>query len=600
VVGVVRWIAPITCDFRAANAHRLWSHRVVWVFLVTEECPSDHGGPSQDVRRSKLAPSRRQSLTKCGERWWVHRRHYEGFAMADVAEASRVVRTCHAALSALSWRVVGSKGTAASKGATVSDRRAVNTSTAPRVTLTVACVATLLVLVNFTAPLSTIQIIGSQLGAGPSGQTWILGAISVGLAASLLVAGSLADDLGRKRVFLSGGALLVAATVVCAMAPGTLVFVLSRVVQGGASAAILASSLGLLGHVFPAGPERVRATGLWGAMVGGGIAIGPVYSVLLIKVAAWPIAYWVLAAITALITLWAAVALTESRSEHRRRLDLPGVISLGSGIGLLVAAFTESRGGWGQAHVLIMLAASVLLVAVFVMVERRAAAPMLDLGLLRNPSFVAATLGAFLIGVAVIGFTTYIPTEAQRVLGLSPLASAGILAIWSGLSFVAALRARRMVWLFSGRPQVAAGLVLCGIGELALIGIGEDSSWWRFVPGLALAGLGSGLANAALAGLAVQSVPAHRTAMGSGANNAARYLGSSLGVALIASVVALAPVGGGPGAEFAGGMTYAAIISGVLAIVGALVVMACRERPRGGAEAVGEQGGTSSMGEKTE
>ncbi|MFI0979748.1 MFS transporter [Streptomyces sp. NPDC021093] len=439
--------------------------------------------------------------------------------------------------------------------------------------------ATLLVLINFTAPVSTVQVIKTALGSGPSGQTWILGSISVGLAACLMVAGTLADDYGRKRIFVIGGALLALATVVCAIAPSTPVFVLGRIVQGGASAALLASSLGLLGHVFAPGPERARATGLWGAMVGGGIAIGPVFSALLGKVTDWRVTYGVLAVLAVLVMLWGIRTLEESRSEHRRSFDIAGVLTLGLGITLLIAGLTEGRSGWTQPHVVIFLVAAVLLLAGFVWVEKHVAEPMLDLGLFRRPAFIASIVGALATGMGVIGLMTYVPTAAQSMLGLSPLGSAGLLAFWSGLSFVAAPQARRFVTRVGDRHQVAVGLVVCGIGELALIGIDEQSSWWRFVPGLVLAGLGSGVVNAALAGLAVRSVPAHRVAVGSAANNASRYLGSSLGVALVAAVLALAPRGGGAAHEMGTGMSYAAVIAGVLTIVGAILVAVCRERP---------------------
>ncbi|MEH6373877.1 MFS transporter [Streptomyces sp. KLMMK] len=447
-----------------------------------------------------------------------------------------------------------------------------------RSTLAISCVATLLVLINFTAPVSTVQTVRAALGSGPSGQTWILGSISVGLAACLMVAGTLADDYGRKRMFVIGGALLVVSTVVCAVAPVTPVFVLGRIVQGAASAALLASSLGLLAHAFAPGPERARATGLWGAMVGGGIAIGPVFSALLGRATDWRVTYWVLAVLAALVMLWAARSLEESRSAHKRAFDLAGVLTLGAGITLLIAGLTEGRGGWGRPHVLVFLAAAVVLLAGFVVIEKRVAEPMLEPAFFKRPAFVASVVGALVTGMGVIGLMTYVPTAAQSMQGLSPLGSAGLLAFWSGLSFVAAPQARRFVARVGDRQQVAAGLALCGIGELALAGIGEESSWWRFVPGLVLAGLGSGVVNAALAGLAVRSVPAHRVAVGSAANNASRYLGSSLGVALVAAILALAPRGGGAAHEMSTGMSWAAVVSGCLAIAGAVLVALCRER----------------------
>jgi hypothetical protein len=237
--------------------------------------------------------------------------------------------------------------------------------------------------------------------------------------------------------------------------------------------------------------------------------------------------------------------------------------------------------------VLVFLAVALVLLVAFVWVERRAAEPMLDLSLLGRRSFLAATMGALVKGVGVLGFMIYLPSTVQRVLGISPLASAALLGVWSGVSFVAAPQARRLSGRVDARYQLAGGLGLCGLGELALIGVGEHSSWWQLVPGLAVAGVGSGFANAALAGLAVHSVPANRVAMGSGANNTSRYIGASVGTALIAAVLAMAPRGGGPAHEFSIGMTHAAIVAGAVSILGAVFVAMCRERR--GLEGVAEK-----------
>ncbi|MFE6776073.1 MFS transporter [Streptomyces sp. NPDC057702] len=449
---------------------------------------------------------------------------------------------------------------------------------AAHTTLAVSCAATLLVLINFTAPMSTVRALSASLGAGPTGQTWMLGGISVGLAACLMAAGALADGHGRKRVFACGGVALAAASALCAAAPTTGVFVAGRLAQGAASAALLASSLGLLGHAYAPGPARARATGLWGAMVGGGIAVGPVFTALLGEVAPWRTAYVVIAGAAALVTGWGLAALRESRATERRRFDTAGVLTLGAGIALLVAALTEGRAGWGQPRVVALLCGALALLVAFAWAERRAPEPVLDPTLLRRPAFRAATVGALVTGVGVIGLMTYVPVLAQRVLGLSPPHSALLLAIWSGLSFLAAPQARRLAGRVGGRQQVVAGLVLCGVGEWALVGVGEQSSWWRLVPGLALAGLGSGVVNAALAGLAVHSVPAHRVAVGSAANNTARYLGSSIGVALVAAVLALPSHGGSDTGDVGTGMSRAAAVAGTLTLAGAALVALCRDR----------------------
>ena len=146
----------------------------------------------------------------------------------------------------------------------------------PRAALLVAALGTVLSLIAFTMTLATIGPTGSDLGAGVSGRTWILSSMSIGLGAALLTAGTIADDVGRRRTFVVGLAVLVAGSLACVVTSSVVVFVAARIVQGVGSAAVIASCLGIIAHAFPAGPARARASGVWGASVGTGIAIGPV------------------------------------------------------------------------------------------------------------------------------------------------------------------------------------------------------------------------------------------------------------------------------------------------------------------------------------
>jgi MFS family permease len=184
--------------------------------------------------------------------------------------------------------------------------------------------------------------------------------------------------------------------------------------------------------------------------------------------------------------------------------------------------------------VLGLLVAAVLLLTAFVGAERRSAEPMLDLALFRRGEFVVASAGALFTGVAVIGLMSYLPTMVSRVLGSPPLAAGAVISLWAGVSFLMSLQVRRLT--VRGGRLIAAGLVLCAAGDLALLGLSPHRSWWWLVPGLVVSGIGSGVLNAALARMAVASVPPSRTAMGSGANNTARYVGASIGVALVVAV----------------------------------------------------------------
>lgn len=430
----------------------------------------------------------------------------------------------------------------------------------------------------FTAPATTLAPTAQGLHAGAVARTWILTGTPVGLAALLLTMGSAADARGRRRTFAAGMVLLLLSSALSAAAPATAVFLAGRIVQGVAGAAVLAAGLGLIAHAHPAGHHRIRALGVWGATVGAGIAAGPVFAAVLNQAWGWRSIYWGLALLCEPAAVLAA-AVPESRSEHPRGLDLYGALSLSAGIGALVAGFGEGRGGWLRPAALSLLAAGALSLAVFAVVERRVAEPMLDPALWRSPAFLAAGTGALTTGVSVVGLFSYLPTELQAVLGTGAVATSMLFVVWSGLSTVSALLARRLATYITAQTQVAVGLLVSGAGQGAPYGLRVGGSCARLFPGLAVAGAGSGVMNAALARLAVSSVPADHGAMGSGANNTARYVGSALGVAVVVSVAAAAH-GPTSAAATATGANLAFLLSAAMCALGAAAVLALGRRAR--------------------
>ncbi|MFD8688347.1 MFS transporter [Streptomyces sp. NPDC059651] len=442
----------------------------------------------------------------------------------------------------------------------------------PGPTLAITSVATAVALMNYTAPMTTVPGISAALATPPSGQAWLLNGTPLGLAAVLLVAGSLADDYGRRRLFLLGTLALGLTTGLGALTTGTLTFTLARVAQGAASAAILATSLGLLVGAFPAGAARIRATGVWGAFVSAGIALGPLLAGSLGSVD-WRLTYVVLGLAALLTAAFAFRTLDESRAPRGGRPDLAGAAVLGLAMTALLTALTLCRDGWLRAPVGLLLLASLALAFVFLAVERRAAAPLIDPALLRSRPFLASAAGGLFTGLSVIGLFSYLPTLLQRALGLSAIGAAWLFLLWSGTAFVVALQARRLTGRVAPRHQLAAGFALHAVGVVSLLGsldaVGHPGAtvWLRLIPALVVSGAGSGLLNAALPRLAIESVPQERAAMGSGANNTARYIGSSAGVAV---TIAIATTGSGADG--------ALLLSVGLALVAAVSVLLLRER----------------------
>ncbi|WP_328831204.1 MFS transporter [Streptomyces sp. NBC_00252] len=441
----------------------------------------------------------------------------------------------------------------------------------PRATLALTSAATAVALMTYTAPMVTLPDIAAALHTPLSAQAWLLNGTPLGLAALLLVAGSLADDYGRRRIFLAGTFALGITTALSALTSSTWLFTLTRVAQGASSAALLASSLGLIVHAFPTARGRLHATGVWGAFVSGGIAVGPLVAGAMPD---WRVAYGVLGAAALVVAALGLRTLSESRAPRGGRPDLAGAVTFGLALVALVAALTLGRDGWLRAPVGLLLLAAVVLVGVFALVERRGTTPMIDLSLLRHRPFLASSASGLFTGLAVIGLFSFLPTLLQQTLGLSAMSTAWLFLLWSGLSFTVALQARRLAGRVSSRHQLALGFVLHAAGVLTMLGALDSGSWLRLLPGLVIAGVGSGLLNAALPLLSVESVPAARAAMGSGAQQTFRYIGSCAGVALTIAIATSA------GSGLARGADIAMVVSAGLAVLAAASVVVLRERER--------------------
>jgi MFS family permease len=455
-------------------------------------------------------------------------------------------------------------------GETPLDRNAPAVSAGANTTLAVVAAATLLCSLVFSAVTTTLRETAQTFGGGVDAQTWALGGMSLGLACTLLTAGALADVLGRRRVFLWSVLVLVSSSAMAALAPAMLVFVVARVLQGVAAAGVVAAGLGLIGHDFPAGPARTQATGMWGAMLAAGVAAGPILGPVLAHPAGWRVLYAAEAVAAVGVAAAGMGLLTASGGRVRsRRLDWPGSLTILLAMGGLTGGLTSGRTGWTSPVTVLLLLAGLAALGLFGLLESRRADPMLDLALLRRPLFRVSVGGAMVNGLGTIGPMTYSPTMLERGLRHSPLVAGGILAIWSLTSMLVSMQARRLPERLSSRGRLACGLLASGVGSAALAWLSTGISWWALVPGLVIGGVGYGLANAALARLAVESVPAARAALGSGANNTARYLGSALGIAVIVAIVS----GGGSGpADMIDGWNHAALAAAGLNVAGAVLV----------------------------
>ena len=401
--------------------------------------------------------------------------------------------------------------------------------------LAIIAIATFLSLVVFTLPLTTLDAMTAALALSPEEQAWIMSGMPLGAACGLLTAGALGDTHGRRRTFVGGLWLTALASIAAALSPSGVMLIAMRVMQGLGSAGIMACGLGLIGQIYT-GPDRRHAAAIWASSIGAGVSAGPIIASLLLPVGGWPSAHWLIAMISALLGVMAMLRLPES-PRTGRKVDLPGSVLLIVGLGALLSALTEARLG-SVALVVALAVIGLFLILTFIWVERRVGNPILQLDLFRLPDFNSATIAAFASGAGVLALVSMVPTVLVRGLHVAPIAAVLILVTWSGMTMLSALGARFLPDRVSARQWVIVSLFGCGLGQFLLIGIGGDSSWMIVLPGLFIAGVSNGILNASLGHEAVQTVPADRSAMGSAANNTARYLGSALGIAMISIMIA--------------------------------------------------------------
>lgn len=299
---------------------------------------------------------------------------------------------------------------------------------------------------------------------------------------------------------------------------------------------MFATSLALLGDAYR-GRDRGVAFGVWGAVTGAAVSIGPLIGGALTDALSWRWIFLVNVPIGVLALALTLSRLSESRDPEGARLDLPGFVTFSGALATLLYALIESsRKGWGSAVVSGCLIASAVLIVSFVVVERRRPAPMLDLSLFRRPAFGGASIVAFALSASLFAMFLYLTLYLQNILGLSPLGAGLRLLTLSGAILIVSFVAGRLTTVVPVRLLMGAGLALVGVGLLLMRGLTASSDWTHLLPGFIVAGIGVGLINPPLASSAIAVVPPRQAGMGSGINSTFRQVGIATGIAALGSI----------------------------------------------------------------
>jgi EmrB/QacA subfamily drug resistance transporter len=405
-------------------------------------------------------------------------------------------------------------------------------------TLSAVVIGVFMLLLDVTIVNVALPDIERQFDASLSDVQWVIDAYALTLAALLLTAGSLADLLGRRRVFAVGIAIFTVGSLLCGVAGSALVLSVSRAFQGIGGAVMFATALALLANSFR-GRDRGVAFGAFGAVAGIAVAIGPVLGGAITSGLSWRWIFFVnvpvgLAAIA--ITL---LRVEESRDPAAHRPDWLGFGAFSAGLAALVYGLIKSSSdGWGSRLVVGCMVAAGLLLVAFLAIEARRREPMFDLGLLRKPTFAGGLTSAFAISASLFSLITFVVLYFQNILGYSAIGTGVRLLALTGAVFVSAGIAGRLSSAVPVRLLIGPGFVLVGAGLLLMRGISPASDWTHLVPGLVVAGIGAGMVTVPLASTAVGVVHHTRAGMASGVNTTFRQVGIAAGVAALGSILA--------------------------------------------------------------
>jgi len=441
-----------------------------------------------------------------------------------------------------------------------------------RVTLAVVCLATAMLMLDIAVVNTALPDISRDLNTDLNGLQWVVDAYTLALASVVLTAGSLADRLGRKRLFIGGLGLFTASSLACALAGTIEVLDAARAVQGLGAAVMFATSLALLANAFQDAKERAGALAVYGATIGASFAVGPLVGGALTSGFGWRSIFLINVPI-GLVTIAATVKyVRESRDEHARKIDWLGQVVLGAGLFLLVLALLRGNDqGWTSTAIVTELSAAVVLLAVFGLIESRVREPMLPLGLFKNRTFAGAQLGVFAISGSFFAIFLYTTLYLQNVLGLSAVESGLVYMPGTVIMFFVSGASAQLLNKVSARAMVSVGLALVAAGMLLLTVLQVDSHWWVFLPGEIVALIGTGMFNPAISGVALSALPERQSGLAAGAHDTFRQGGIAVGIAALGALVpAQAALGHGDAQAFVDGLRNALIVGAGLAALGAV------------------------------
>ncbi|WP_407286514.1 MFS transporter [Streptomyces sp. BP-8] len=405
--------------------------------------------------------------------------------------------------------------------------------------LAICCLSLLIVSLDNTVLNVALPSMQRELNASVAGLQWTIDAYTLVLASLLMLAGSTADRLGRRRVFLVGLVVFAIGSLLCSLAPDLGWLVVFRMVQAVGGSMLNPVAMSIITNTFTEPRERARAIGVWGGVVGISMAAGPVIGGLLVQSVGWRSIFWINVPIGALALLLTLRYVPESRAPRPRRVDPVGQLLVIALLGSLTYAIIEAPdAGWASTEITACVLVAIVSLAALIAYERRRAEPLLDLRFFHSAPFSGATVVAVCAFAALGGFLFINTLYLQNIRGLSALSAGLYMLPMAGMTLIWAPVSGRLVGGRGPRlPLLLAGAAMGASGVLFAAFDAQSSAALMFT-GYVLFGIGFGLVNAPITNTAVSGMPRAQAGVAAAVASTSRQVGQSLGVAVIGAVLA--------------------------------------------------------------
>ncbi|MCP2247345.1 DHA2 family efflux MFS transporter permease subunit [Lentzea aerocolonigenes] len=443
--------------------------------------------------------------------------------------------------------------------------------------LVLLSLAQFMVILDVTVVNVALPQMAIDLSLDRAALTWVVTAYTLCFGGLMLLGGRLADTVGRRRVFLAGLVVFTIASLASGLAGSATALVVSRAAQGVGAALLSPAAMSILTTTFH-GPERNRALGVWAAIAGAGAAVGVLLGGVFTAGPGWEWVFFINVPVGVLVAVLLPRLVPAGQSgQSMSGVDVPGALTVVLGVGALIYGLVRAGDtGWSGGSTPWFLAGGVALLALFVLVERRAARPLVPLSLLGRRPVVAGNLVMLAASALLLGNFFLNSQYLQHVLGLDALQTGLIflpVALVIGLGTHLGVR---VVSRFGGRPAVAAGFGLAAVGALLLAQVpASGNAVLAVLPGFLISGLGLGAAFVTATTTAMAHVGPHDAGTTSGLVNTGHELGATLGIAFVSTIAAQSLQGGGV-TGFGAAFTATAVVAAVVAVGATLLVPAGR------------------------